>query len=131
MIADNIAYVSAVVAAVSREWRLSGPIVLVGFSQGVATAFRFACCGTSPVIGVAALGGDVPPELDPRALARIPSVLLGRGDRDEWYTSEQCTTDGNRLVAAGVQLDVCRFAGGHEWTNDFSRAVGDFTARLW
>jgi predicted esterase len=131
MIADNIAYVSAVVEAVSGEWKLSGPIVLVGFSQGVATAFRFACRGSRPVSGVIALGGDVPPELEPSALARIPWVLIGRGDRDDWYTSEQCTTDGNRLMAAGVQLDMCRFNGGHEWTNDFTRAVGNVIARLW
>jgi predicted esterase len=130
MIADNIAYVSAVVEAVSREWKLSGRIVLVGFSQGVATAFRFACGGASQVNGVVALGGDVPPELEPQKLARIPSVLIGRGDKDAWYSSEQCTTDGNRLGAAGVQFDMCRFAGGHEWTNEFSRAVGDFIARI-
>jgi len=130
MIADNVNYVSAVFEAISREWGLSGPVVLAGFSQGVATAFRFACRVKKPVSGLVALGGDVPPELDRQVLAQIPSVLIGRGDRDEWYTAEKRSHDESRLTAAGVQLETCRFAGGHEWLPEFSHAVGDFLARL-
>src|SRR5262245_4530681 len=63
LMADNRAYVSSVVDA---EWtaRLgSRGVVFAGFSQGVAMAFRAAACSARPVLGVVAVGGDVPPEL--------------------------------------------------------------------
>lgn len=63
-IADNDAYVSAVVETVRTELGATGPLVFSGFSQGVSMTFRAACASTRPVAGVVALGGDVPPELD-------------------------------------------------------------------
>lgn len=130
MIADNIAYVSAVIDAVSREWETSSTIVLAGFSQGVAMAFRAAARGSHPVQGVIALGGDVPPDLEPHELARVPAALIGRGERDEWYASNTFETDEARLRAAGVVVTTRAFAAGHEWTADVSAAAGDFLARL-
>jgi predicted esterase len=131
MIADNIAYVSAVIDAVSREWNVSNTIVLAGFSQGVATAFRAAARGSHAVRGVLALGGDVPPDLEPHELARVPAALIGRGVRDEWYTSSQHMLDEARLRAAGAIVNTRSFDAGHEWTADFSAAAGDFLAGLW
>src|SRR6185436_13291843 len=73
-IADNSAYVSAVLDAVSHGARPNAEIVLTGFSQGVAMAYRCAAQTDRAVRGVISLGGDVPPELDAAALNRIPSV---------------------------------------------------------
>ena len=70
-IADNLAYVDAVVDAVSRERAAAPGIVFAGFSQGVAMAFRAAASSTRRVGGVIAVGGDVPPEIDIVALARV------------------------------------------------------------
>ena len=92
-IADNVSYVSAVIDAASREWRTEGRLVFAGFSQGVAMAYRAACASPRSVSGVISLGGDVPPELDRAALARIPAALVGRGSRDEWYTEEKLAAD--------------------------------------
>jgi predicted esterase len=130
MIADNIEYVTKVVAAVRGEWDVSGLTVFSGFSQGVATAFRAACHSELPVRSVIGLGGDVPPELGSQALARIPTALIGRGDADELYTAEKCASDTSRLTEAGVRLTMCRLAAGHEWTPEFSRMAGDFLAQL-
>src|SRR5262249_47420377 len=95
-------------------------------SQGVAMTFRAAATSTLRVRGVIACGGDVPPELQPNALARIQSVLLGRGARDEWYTEEKLEADERRLRDAGVSVRVIRYEGAQEWTPEFSRAAGSF-----
>src|SRR5439155_9659348 len=102
MIADNIAYVSAVIDAVSREWHINGTLVFAGFSQGVAMAFRAAVRGSHPPIVVLALGGDIPPELEGDGLARFSTALIGRGGRDEWYSPASFAADEARLRAAGV-----------------------------
>ena len=129
-IADNIEYVSKVVAAVRGEWDVSGLIVFSGFSQGVAMAFRAACHSDVPAGGVISLGGDIPAELERHALGRIPTALIGRGDADDWYTAEKCAMDVSRLTDAGVRVTVCRLTAGHEWTAEFSGMAGDFLARL-
>ena len=125
-IADNRAYVAAVVDA---EWRLRGSsigVVFAGFSQGVAMAFRAAPATSHPVLGVVAVGGDVPPELDRERLARIPRVLLMRGAHDPLYPASTFEEDQRRLRDAGVALTAVEFDGGHEW----SAGVLDESARF-
>jgi len=92
-IADNRAFIGAVIEEVALQWRVAQFLVFAGFSQGVAMAFRAACSSPRPVSGIIALGGDVPPELDGAALARTRTALLGRGQRDEWYSAELFATD--------------------------------------
>jgi predicted esterase len=130
MIGDNVAYVSAVIDAVTREWNVSSTIVFAGFSQGVATAFRAATRGSQAVRGVVALGGEVPPDLEPHELARVPAALIGRGVRDEWYSASKYASDDARLRAAGAVVTTRGFDAGHEWTTDFSAAAGAFLASL-
>ena len=130
VIADNLAYVSAVIDEVRTTWRVGDRLVFAGFSQGVAMVFRAAASGRHTVSGVLALGGDVPPELERSALARIPEAVIGRGERDEWYTPQKFAEDQARLSAAGIKVVIATFDGGHEWTVDFSRVAAAFLARL-
>ena len=129
-IADNIAYVSDVLDAVAREWGNDERLVFVSFSQGAAMAYRAACASVRSVSGVITLGGDVPPELDREALARMPAVLIGRGSRDEWYTEPKLDQDSRRLREAGVDVSVVPLDAGHEWTPAFADAAGTFLKRL-
>ena len=126
-IADNAAYISAIVAALEDEWGLiPEPIVCAGFSQGVAMAFRAAChvaAQSKRAAAVIGIGGDVPPELDRTALSRLRAVLLGRGLRDDWYSEEKWTADAERLQAVGIALDARVFDAEHEWTAEFSAAA--------
>ena len=124
-IADNIEYVRDVVDELRREQRLSGMTVYAGFSQGVAMAFRAAASGEGRP-RVVACGGDVPPELDAAALGRIAAALLGRGERDEWYTESKLEADLRRLRAADVAVQPVVFDGAHEWPPAFSDAVAAF-----
>jgi len=122
-ITDNIKYTAGVIDAVCREFSPARTIVLSGFSQGVAMAYRYAANSSRPIRGLISLGGDIPPELDSRALARIPSVLIGRGIRDEWYTEEKVQADEQRLRASNVDVKVMVLDAGHEWTPEFALAA--------
>ena len=128
-IADNHAFIAAIVDEVAQHWPVAHALVFAGFSQGVAMAFRAACSSQRSVSGVIALGGDVPPEVDRAALARTRAALLGRGQRDEWYSADLFATDAVRLREAGVDVEPVVLDGGHEWTPAFSAAAGAFLKR--
>ena len=128
-IADNLTYVRRVIEQVKAP-REPAEVVFDGFSQGAAMAYRSACSFAQRVLGVIALAGDVPPELDEVALGRIPAVLIGRGVRDEWYSEEKLDADEVRLRAAGVRLRIFRFDGGHEWTEEFADAAARFLGEI-
>ena len=125
-IADNLAYIAAIVDAEAGATRAA----YAGFSQGVAMAFRAAAASVHPVAGVIAVGGDIPPELDAAALARLGRVLLLRGARDDWYTTEKFAADQRRLRDAGVALTAVEFDGGHEWNDPVLAAAADFLQPL-
>lgn len=124
MIADNRAYVAAVVdRAVSAR-----PVVAVGFSQGVAMAYRAAAILELAIAAVVALAGDLPPELAESDLSGFPPVLIARGDGEEWYTAERAEADAEILRRAGVDVELFEFAGGHEWTADVRHRIAEFVA---
>jgi predicted esterase len=125
-IADNLAYASAVIDAVEREYPGGPRLVLAGFSQGVAMMFRAAAASSRPVDGVIAVGGDVPPELGPAVLARVRRALVCRGARDEWYTEQIFGRDIQRLREAGVTIRPLEFGGGHEWSDEVVQAASSF-----
>ncbi len=124
-IADNIDYVGAVLAEVAADSGLPRPLVYVGFSQGVAMAYRAAAFVRRPCDGVIALAGDVPPDVAPVA-AGLPTVLLGRGTEDAWYSAEKMARDLSSLRAADVTVIEHVFAGGHVWEESFVARAGAF-----
>ena len=124
--ADNLAYVAAVMREVEQEWPGAPRVMLAGFSQGVAMVYRVAAAAARAVDGVVAVGGDLPPELDAATLARVPSALVCRGKRDEWYTTDKFDNDIGRLREAGVAVRPLAFDGGHEWSDEVIRAASLF-----
>lgn len=125
VMADNIAYVAAVLDEVAGETGLGGALVYGGFSQGVAMAHRAAAFVQRPCDGVIALAGDVPPDVAPVA-ARLPPVLLGRGTEDEWYSVGKMAADVGTLRGAGVTVTEHVFAGGHVWDDTFIARASAF-----
>jgi predicted esterase len=129
-IADNAAYAEAVHQAVARDYPVGPDHVVVGFSQGAAQAYRAAARSAGACRGVIALGGDVPPDVLTGS-ERLPPVLIGRGRSDEWYTADKLQVDREALRAAGVEVTVCEFDGGHEWGDAFVvDAIGWLAARM-
>ncbi len=124
-IADNVAYVSAVVAEVEREHGAGRPLVYAGFSQGVAMAYRAAAFAGRPCDGLVLLAGDLPPDVAPLA-GHLPPILLGRGNGDSWYTAKKAAHDLHVLGAAGARVTEVVFEGGHEWAPSFVARAGAF-----
>jgi predicted esterase len=128
-IADNIAYVAKVLAAVADEYGVTRPLIYAGFSQGVAMAYRAAVFGQRHCDGVIALAGDVPPDVAPLA-SSLPKVLLGHGKEDKWYTDQHAAKDRAVFEQAGVTAIEHVFDGGHQWAPDFMLRTGVFVDEL-
>ncbi len=126
-IADNVAYVDRVVDALGA----ATPLVFAGFSQGAAMAYRAARLGKHRAAAVLALGGDIPPELKHDTGSRPwPLVLVGAGHDDGYYTPAKVDADAAFLAAGNVPHDVVRFAGGHEWTDEFRAVAARWLQRV-
>jgi dienelactone hydrolase len=119
-ISDNVAYVRAVVADLPR----AANVVCLGFSQGVALAYR-AAAALDRVAGIVALAGDVPPDVT----GKLPPVLIGRGEGDGWYTDEKLKQDLSFLAGRAAVRSVV-FPGNHEWTDAFRASAGEFLESL-
>ena len=128
-IADNIAYISAVVAAVLRDHQVADALFFAGFSQGVAMAYRAAVFANVRARGLVVLAGDVPPDVAPEA-GRLPPVLIGRGATDLWYTEAKAAADQDLLRGANVDVTAHLVAAGHVWDPTFSARAGSFIDSL-
>ena len=74
--------------------------------------------------GIIALAGDVPPDVISSRVT-LPPVLIGRGESDEWYGAEKLEAD-LRFLRGATRVTTSLFQGGHEWTDPFRIAAGDF-----
>jgi predicted esterase len=117
-IVDNILYVQRVMTTFRERSRL----VFAGFSQGVAMAWRAATNLSADA--VIALGGDVPPDI---TSPKLPPALLGRGTFENWYSDEKFKKDLSFLEGR-CDVTTCVYRGGHEWTDEFRAAAGEFIA---
>jgi predicted esterase len=129
-IGDYVRFLDEVLTEV-RATRGAGdvPVQIHGFSQGAATASRWAAFGAVRPERLVLWGGGVPPDLDLSvhgAALAAASLTLVVGDRDEFVTEEMIAGQVDRLRAAGVTPGLIRFSGGHvvPW-NVLSRLIGD------
>lgn len=128
-IADNVAYVAAVLREIAADHSAPRPLVYAGFSQGVGMAYRAAAFAGRPCDGLIVLAGDVPPDVAPVA-AQLPKILLGRGTADQWYTAEKAARDLDLLRAAAADVVEHVFDGGHDWHDNFVARAGTFLDEL-
>lgn len=117
---DNVAYVQRVI----EDLPPIPTLVFIGFSQGAPMAAR-AATRAARASGLILLGGELPPEILDDPHVQIPPTLLARGARDEWYSDEKFKQDLNWLESR-TRVARCVFAGGHEWSDAFREAVGEF-----
>lgn len=114
-IVDNTAYVATVLDQLATEYGAPRTIVLAGFSQGVAMAYRAALNGARAVHTLITVGGDTPPELRQGGAQPWPRILMMTGDRDPWFTTDLLAADAAQVGAAGAEVRTRVFAGEHEW----------------
>ena len=129
-ISDNIAYVRKVVAALRATTDHETPLVYVGFSQGVAMAYRAALCCGHRCAGLLILAGDIPPELKTKSPELFPPILLGCGRSDPWYTANKLDADLTFLRSKQIAFETVLFDGGHEWHPEFYKLAGRFLKRI-
>jgi len=115
-IADNIGYVDRVVRSLLAD-APHAPVVFVGFSQGVAMAYRAGVLGAHRARGVIAIGGDIPPDVKTSSSDKFPPVLVAAGESDRFYPPVKVEADETFLGSVGVEFDVFRYQGGHDWTD--------------
>lgn len=127
---DNVRYVANVISTMRRDYPTSGVLVIAGFSQGAAMAYRAALRAGFPCRGLMILAGDVPPELAGNGHHAFPPILLGRGTTDPLYSAEQMDKDLQVLASRGADVTSCVFEGGHVWDDVYLKAAGDFLRRL-
>jgi predicted esterase len=93
-----------------------GRTILVGFSQGGATATRWALQGTTTFHAVILWGATVPPDVDlPTLNEKLHGAALRLviGRTDQFISAEALAAERARLDAAGVRYDVVEYDAGH------------------
>lgn len=123
-VADYVAYLDAVRHA--EDGTPPVPLHVLGFSQGAATASRWAVAGAARLRTLVLWGGGLPPDLDrgaaPAALAETRAILVnGRGD--PYVTPDAVERDAETLRGLGVHCDVRWFDGGHHLKSDLLAAL--------
>jgi len=129
-IADNIAYVDAVLDDLERGFGAPTAIVFAGFSQGVAMAYRAGVRGRRRAAAIVATGGDVPPELRVPGPADWPRVLAATGARDEAYAPARLEQEVEFLRTRSPEVRALVFEGGHEWSEDVVAAARTLLAGI-
>jgi predicted esterase len=114
-IRDYVAYLDRLAAAVVPH---GARLTVLGFSQGVATAWRWIAYGGPPEVErLVAWAGVLPPDLDlERAAAALDGaeVVLVSGERDRTVPPDASVEAATRLEAAGIACRVLRHRGGHD-----------------
>ena len=116
-ISDYVSYLDAVAARELQPYEHQGApprVVVVGFSQGAATASRWIVSGAIRPAHTVLWGGFLPPDVDPNAAPlRATSVRLVLGSRDHFLSDERLAAEERRLRACGFRYRVVRYEGGH------------------
>lgn len=116
-IGDYVGYLDTVYAAVIGE--LPAPparVHVLGFSQGVTTVMRWLALGTARADALTLWAGGLPHDLALDAYTERfgrMRVTVVAGERDRLVGEEPLAAARARLLAAGIEHELIRFAGGH------------------
>ena len=108
-IEDYLAYLEQVRAALIPRV----PLTILGFSQGVATAARWAVTTAPAPMRLICWAGLMPDEIPAARLAAIRLAYVV-GEQEEWAPPAAVEAQAAAYRQAGVSVTVHRFDGGHE-----------------
>ena len=89
------------------------PLTILGFSQGVATAARWALRTAPAPVRLIAWGGLMPEEISAASLVSIRLTYVV-GEQEEWAPPAAVEAQAAAFRTAGGAVEVVRFEGGHE-----------------
>jgi predicted esterase len=125
---NNRAYFEGVLKSVLAENNYN-QIILIGYSQGAAMAWRavetlkLLLVGNT-LINIICIGGAIPPDLSLETLgSKNLKVNLFRGQKDLLYCKEDLLSDEKRLEAHQIQFESESMKTGHRWVVETSRVI--------
>ncbi len=101
-------------------------IVVFGFSQGAPTAARWMLARGIDAPEWIGWGAGLPHDVDLSAVApllRDKRLRLVLGHDDPFITAEHRSAEAQRLQAAGIEVEVVEYDGGHELPAETLRRV--------
>lgn len=116
-IRDQADYLNKLAAHLARQCPPGTPLNMLGFSQGVATAARWALANELPIARLVCWGGSLPSEPDAAGLARSwanIAIDLVQGEQDVLVPAAALQRNEARLREAGLPYRILQFPGGHE-----------------
>jgi predicted esterase len=128
-IADYVRYLDLLHEELAKKFRPRRTIV-VGFSQGGATASRWVARGRTQVHSLVLWGATLPPDLDlagsrERLSASRLRIVIGK--TDQYISSQMIMLERQRLAEAHIPFEVIEYDAGHS----IKRAVlSDVAARV-
>jgi acetyl esterase/lipase len=125
-IEDYVAYLDLLHDRVLQSLRRSEVrLRVLGYSQGVATAARWAARGKAAVDQLVIWGSFLPHDLDERDLARLGRMKLTvvGGSRDPFLREERFREQSSLLTRHRVAFESKRFEGGHRLDDDTLRSL--------
>ena len=125
-IADHVAYLDALHDAV-LEALPPVRVLVLGFSQGVATATRWLSRGRARVDRLVLWAGGLPDDVDPARLveqARDTRVSFVTGRKDDVVPADTISRTASRLEALGARYERIEFDGGHRLNRTILRRLG-------
>jgi predicted esterase len=115
---DYVRYLDRVTDDVfSRLDGRSPELLVLGFSQGVATVCRWFSHGRAAPERLVLCSGNIPSDLDLQSHAqkwRRTKMSIIWGDADPGGVADSVERDRQRLTSAGLDVEWLRFPGGHE-----------------
>jgi predicted esterase len=108
--------------------RASVSVNLLGFSQGAATAARWACRSRPKLDRLVLWGSPIPPELDDEVLlaplAKVRLILVG-GRRDRFLDPEAQQRQRRLLSRHKIGFEERTFEGGHRLDDETLLALAE------
>jgi predicted esterase len=115
-IADLVLFLDGLHEAMLNECPNVKRLSILGFSQGTATATRWAVKGKIDTNDLILWAGWFPPDLEQRELEILKKInlIVALGDQDEYITEEMFTDNIEKLLEVGLNPQLIRFNGMHE-----------------
>ena len=126
---DYVRYLDTLAAHLLPADRSSTRVLVLGFSQGAATAARWACRGTVEADAVVLWGGSLPPEIDlDTNRGRLAGLTLVLGTEDEYRNDEAVAAERERLRGAEIAYTPVEYVGTHRIEREPLERVAEMVA---
>jgi len=117
-IQDYVGYLDRLASEVHETLAGAPPrIVVLGFSQGVATATRWIVNGSTRASQLVLWGDFTPPDLDTTRAAAVLAdvdVVMVRGQEDQALNDRLAAEEAARLSDAYIEYRTLKYDGGHD-----------------